>query len=117
MNRISQLKKTPAPATGVISGGQIQAKIDESMQALTNTFPWLFQDKTSKFKGNPFKIQLHPNAMSVIQPLQQIPPHYIETLEKEVNSMIHDDIIKGPLEVEEPGTYLNNLVIEVKKWD
>ena len=48
--------KTPAPTTGVISRGQTQAEIDESMQALTNTLPRLFQDKTSKLKGHPIKI-------------------------------------------------------------
>ena len=66
MNRISRLKKIPVPATGVISAGQTHAEIDKSMQALTSTFPWLFQDKTGKFKGDPIKIQLHPNAMPVI---------------------------------------------------
>ena len=116
MNHISWLKKTPAPTTSVISGGQTQAKIYESMQALTNTFPWLFQDKTGKLKGHPIKIQLHPNAMPTIQPPRRIPVHYMEPLEKELN-MIRDDIIEGPLEAEEPGTYISNLVITDKKWD
>ena len=117
MNHISWLKKTPAPTTGVISGWQTQAEIDESMRALTNTFPRLFQDKTSKFKGHPIKIQLHPNAMPVIQPPCRIPLHHMEPLEKVLNNMIRDDIIEGPLEVKEPGTYISNLVITDKKWD
>ena len=106
-----------APTTSIISGGQTQAKIDESMRALTNTFPRLFQDKTGKFKGPPVKIQLHPNAMPVIQPPCRLPLHYMEPLEKELNNMICNDIIEGPLEVKEPGTYISNLVITDKKWD
>ena len=117
MNCISRLKKMPAPTTGVISRGQTQAKIDESMQALSNTFPWLFQDKTGKFKGHPIKIQPHPNAMPIIQPPCRIHLHYMEPLEKELNNMFCSDIIEGPLEVEEPGTYISNLVITDKKWD
>ena len=31
--------------------------------------------------------------------------------------MLRDDIIEGPLELEEPGTYISNLVITDKKWD
>ena len=31
--------------------------------------------------------------------------------------MLRDDIIEGPLELEEPGTYVSNLVITDKKWD
>ena len=104
MNRISRLKKTPAPATGVISGGQTQAEIDKSMRVLTNTFPRLFQDKTGKFKGHPIKIQSYPNAMPFIQPPHRIPLHHIEVLEKELNSMICDDTI-------------SNLIITDKKWD
>ena len=87
------------------------------MQALINTFPWLYQDKTGKFKGHPIKIQLHPNVRPVIQPPCRIPLHYMERLEKELNSMIRNDIIEGPLEAEEPGTYIRNLVITNKKWD
>ena len=115
MNRISRLKKTLALTTSVISEGQTQAEIDKSMRALTNTFPQLFQDKTGKFKGHSIKIQLHPNAMPIIQPLRRIPLHYMELLEKELNNMICGDIIEDPLEVKEPGTYISNLVITDKK--
>ena len=31
--------------------------------------------------------------------------------------MIQDDIIEGPLELEEPKTYISNLLITDKKWD
>ena len=31
--------------------------------------------------------------------------------------MVDEDIIEGPLETEEPGTYISNLVITDKKWD
>ena len=41
----------------------------------------------------------------------------MEPVEKELSNMICDDIIEGPLEVEEPDTYISNLVITDKKWD
>ena len=31
--------------------------------------------------------------------------------------MSKDDIIEGPLEIEEPGSYISNLIIIDKKWD
>ena len=31
--------------------------------------------------------------------------------------MSKDDIIEGPLEIEEPGTYVSNLFITDNKWD
>ena len=39
----------------------------------------------------------------------------MEPLENELNNMICNDIIEGPLEVKESGTYINNLVITDKK--
>ena len=53
----------------------------------------------------------------MIQPPQHIPLHYVERLQSEITKMSKDDIIEGPLEIEEPGTYISNLVITDKKWD
>ena len=41
--------------------------------------------------------------------------HYINPLKKEIEQMLNDDIIEGPISIEEPGTFLSNLVIVDKK--
>ena len=41
--------------------------------------------------------------------------HYWETLRWELGKMKEEDIIKGPITIEEPGTFLSNLVITDKK--
>ena len=41
--------------------------------------------------------------------------HYINPLKKEIEQMLNDDIIEGPISIEEPGTFLSNLVIADKK--
>ena len=116
-NRISKLKKAPIPTTGIVSGGQTQLEIDTCMKSMSDSFPKLFANKTGKFKGPPIKVQLHPNATPVIQPPRKIPLHYLKPLETELMNMLGDDVIEGPIEIEEPGTYISNLVITDKKWD
>ena len=34
-----------------------------------------------------------------------------------MKSMVDEDIIEGPFEIEEPGTYISNLVVTDKKWE
>ena len=115
--RISYPKRSEAPQRGIVSGGETQAEIDANMKKFISQFPALFFAKTSKFQGPPIKIQVHPNATPMIQPPRHIPLHYVERLQTEINKMSMDDIIEGPLEIEEPGTYISNLVITDKKWD
>ena len=51
----------------------------------------------------------------VIQPSRKIPLQYKDKLEKKIKEMLDDDIIEGPIEVEEPGTFISNLVSTDKK--
>ena len=95
----------------------MQEEIDKATKELTDQLPKFFEDRTGKFEGEPIKIQSKPNAVSMIQPTRRIPTYDIEPLEAEIKHMIQDDIIEGPLELEEPGTYISNLVITDKKWD
>ena len=53
----------------------------------------------------------------MIQPTRRIPLQYVDQLDIEIAQMLRDDIIEGPLKLEEPGTYISNLVITDKKWD
>ena len=41
--------------------------------------------------------------------------HYRECAKAELKKMISEDIIEGPIDIEEPGTFLSNLVITDKK--
>ena len=99
---ITNAKLSPIPKEGIISGGQTEDEIGKAMKDLTDQFPKLFEDRTGKFKGEPIKIQVKPNAVPIIQPTRRIPLHHIEPLEAEIKHVIQDDIIKGPLELEEP---------------
>ena len=104
--RISYPKRSESPQNGIVSGGGTQTEIDANMKKLSA--------KTGKFQGPPIKIQVHPNATPMIQQPQRIPLHYMERLQSEITKMSKDDI---SLEIEEPGTYISNLVITDKKWD
>ena len=115
--RISYPKRSETPQDVIVSGRETQAKIDFYMKKLISQFSALFSAKTGKLQGPPIKIQVHPNAIHVIQLPQCIPLHYVEQLQSEINKMSKNDIIEGPLEIEELGTYISNLVITNKKWD
>ena len=46
-----------------------------------------------------------------------IPLHYVQPLEDHMRELLAEDVIEGPLEEEEEGTWISNLVITDKKWD
>ena len=75
----------------------------------------MFSDATGKFKGPPIKINVTKEVTPVIQPRRRIPLHYMDRLEVELEKMLKEDIIEGPLDEEEPGTFISNLVITDKK--
>ena len=99
----------------MVSGGQTQREIDQDMSVIMKEFPELFTDRTGKFKGAPIKIQVCPTAVPVIQPQRRIPMQYRDRTKEELMKMLKEDIIEGPIDVEEPGTFLSNLVITDKK--
>ena len=98
-----------------IHQGQTQGDIDASMQNIINNFPNAFTNRTGKFKGEPIQIQCKPDYTPVIQPSQRIPLHYVSRLKTVIETMVKEDIIEGPITMEEPGTFLSNLVITDKK--
>ena len=87
------------------------------MQQIVEQFPELFSNNARKFKGDPIKIHVKPNATPVVQPPQHIPLHCIDHLHDEIKKMVDEDIIEGPLKTEEPGSYISNLVVTDRKWD
>ena len=76
---IAKLHYTPKTGTvpiGNVSGGETQQEIDRNMNSLMKQFPDLFTNKTGRYKGEPIKIQVKPNAVPVIQPPRRIPLQY-----------------------------------------
>ena len=85
------------------------------MQDIIKDFLSVFTDTTGRFRGEPIKIQVKPNAVPVIQAPRRIPLHYKKRAKAELEKMISEDIIEGPIDIEEPGTFLSNMVITDKK--
>ena len=112
---IAYNRKSPVISEGIVSGGETQAEIDVNMENLKGKYHTLFSDKTGKFKGSPIPIQTLPETVPIIQPPRRIPLQYIERTKVEIEKMLSEDIIEGPIEMEEPGTFLSNLVIDNKK--
>ena len=54
-------------------------------------------------------------AVPIIHPRWKIPLHYVDRLEKETKKLLDEDISEGPLDEEEPGMFISNLVITDKK--
>ena len=80
--------------------------------------PNLFSNKTGKCNvGGPIPIQLKdPDQIQTNVPrYRRVPLHYAAKFDKEVERLRQEDIVEGPLEVEEPGTFISNVVLTDKK--
>ena len=115
VNRIPYATKEDPPSTGIVSGGETQAEIDSNMEKLKQRHPKAFTHRTGKFKGSPIKLHYPEEYTPHIQPNRRIPLHYTDPTYKELQKLIDDDVYEGPIETEEPGTFINNLVITDKK--
>ena len=115
VKKIQYIPKSDTKKETIVSGKETQEQIDNNMKQLMDKFPQLFSDKTGKFKGDPIKIQVNSDAKPVIQAPRRIPLHYRDRLKKELEKMIQEDVIEGPIQLEEPGTFLSNLVVTDKK--
>ncbi len=85
------------------------------MKALMKRHPKAFSSKTGKYTGPPIKLHYPAEYNPHIQPNRRIPLHYVDLAYDELQRLIKDDVYEGPIEVEEPGTFINNLVITDKK--
>ena len=115
VKRVEYGKKQESSPGEIVSGGETQSEIDTNMKQIMADFPDLFTDVTGKVQGPPIKIQVRKDAVPVIQPGRRIPLHYMDRLKSELKNMKDEDIIEGPIEIEEPGTFISNLVITDKK--
>ena len=117
MQQISYLKKNSAPSVGVVSGGETQEEIDARMQKMIKDNPTLFSNRTGRYKGDPIHIHMKDDASAKVAPSRSIPLQYHARLDKEINAMLDDGVITGPLKTVPPDMYISNLVITTKKWD
>ena len=79
------------------------------------SMPHLFSNKTGKYKGKPIPIQMPEDYYVDYKPERRIPFPYKEAFLKEVQRMKEEDIIEGPLDFEEKGTIINNVVKSEKE--
>ena len=89
---------------------------DKKIQKLIDDYEDIFQG-IGKYKGDPVKIQVREGIQPVIQPPRRIPIHYRKPLQDHLEELIQGDVIEGPLQEEEEGTWISNLVITDKKWE
>ena len=114
VRKVEYLRKETHQDGDIVSGGQTQQEIDETMNQIKAKFT-LFSNTTGKFKGPPLPIQFDETAKPVKQPRRKIPLHYVDRLQDELRKMVAEDVIEGPLTEEEKGTFISNLVIADKK--
>ena len=115
VKQISYMHATTKAPDEIMSGEQTQDEIDANMNHIIDQFPSVFSHSTGKFCGPPIKIHVNKDAVPVIQPQRRIPLHYVSRLKDELQSMLEDQVIEGPLSTEEPGTFISNLVITDKR--
>ena len=110
VNRISHITKTEQ-----LSSIDDEDKFPNAKELVVKQFPKLFSDKTGKFQGSPIKIHVKDDVTPVVQPARRIPLQYIDQTKIEIRKMLEEDIIEGPIDVEEPGTFISNPVITDRK--
>ena len=115
VNRVLQNRKADLDRT-VKKDEEPEAKVAEEMERICASYKEVFKG-IGKYTGEEVKIHIDKTAQPVIQPPCRIPIHYLEPLKEHLQELKESDVIEGPLEQEEPGTWISNLVITGKKWD
>ena len=113
VRRVKQNRKLELEGTVAT---QETGDIEDQMNRVVEEFKPLFEG-IGRYKGPPVQIQVKPDARPVIQPPRRIPLHYRQPLEDHLAELLEQDVIEGPLQEEERGTWISNLVITAKAWD
>jgi hypothetical protein len=95
---------------------QPDVEVEKTMERIANSCKEVFEG-IGKYKGDPVKIQVEEGARPVIQPPRRIPLHLREPLRLHIEELKEYGVVEGPLEEEEEGTWISNLVITGKAWD
>ena len=91
-----------------------QKLVDEEMDRVAKEYKEVFEG-IGKYKGPPVEIQVEEGVRPVVQPPRRIPLHYQEPLKEHIQELLEAGVIEGPLQHEEEGTWVSNLVITGKK--
>ena len=94
-----------------------QVKVDEAMNQILEEYSDIMSGGIGKYKGDPVKIQMEEGVTPVIQPPRRVPLHYVQPLKDHLEELKQEDVIEGPLQEEEEGSWISNLVITDKRWD
>ena len=117
VDRVTRLQKERTPSHSIVSGGETQEQINIRMKEIMNNNPTLFSNRTGRYNGDPIHIHMREGASPVVAPSRPIPFQYVEKLDTEIQQMLDDGVITGPLQTVPPDMYISNLVVTTKKWD
>ena len=87
-----------------------EAEIQKRMEVVVNRFGKVFQG-IGAYKGDKVRIHLKDGVRPVIQPNRRIPLLLVQPLKDHINELLEE----GPLQEEEEGTWISNLIITSKK--
>ena len=111
IRRIKQNKNSNA---GLVEEDQTvmrdQKIVDEKMEKVAEEFKEVFEG-IGKYKGPPVELQVQEGVRPVVQAPGRIPLHYQEPLKEHIQELLDAGVIEGPLQHEEEGTWVSNLVI------
>ena len=113
VNRVRMTRKSEIESTD--EGHKVKT-MDDNMKTLIAEYEDIFEG-VGKYKGDPVKIQVKEGVKPIIQPARRIPLHYRQPLKDHIQELVQEGVIEGPLEEEEEGTWISNLVITDKKWE
>ena len=114
LDMFTKEKSSAAPGS-VVSGGQTQAQIDQSMVDLVNQFPKLFTG-LGRATGVPvIHIEMDKSIPPVQQKQRQIPIQYKQKLQDHLLELVREGVVT-PLECTNGTGWIHNIVITAKKW-
>ena len=97
VRRLSMFTKEKVTVEGVISGGQTQEQIDESIAELVKKFPKVFKG-LGRATGVPdIHIEVDDKIPPVQQKQRQVPFHYKDKLKNHLEELIKEGVVT-PLE-------------------
>jgi hypothetical protein len=117
LRRVTRHKKGSTTSQGIVSGGETQVEIDTHMKKMIDDNPSLFSNRTGRFNGDPIHIHMKDDATPVVAPSRPVPLQYVDRLNTEIQQMLDDGVITGPLKSVPPDMCISNLVVTSKKWD
>ena len=101
---------------GVVSGGQTEVEIKDTMSGIVNRFPAVFEG-LGLAKVDPIHIAVDPKVKSVQQKPRPIALRYVDKSNEHIKELEAAGVVSGPLGSEHARGWVSNPVIVSKKWD